>query len=123
MERRFAEEINSPRFTPFLTLYELEALVFSSPKAVAEHFGVPRLRSALQSVVDAAKSPELIDGSESTHPKERMKRLLEGYDRGYRPVLDGAVILQKIGIPTIRAACQHFAGWISRLEALGRAAQ
>jgi hypothetical protein len=65
----------------------------------------------------------LVNGDENTHPKERLKRLLEEQSRPYRPKLDGATILQTMGIPTIRAACRHFDDWMSRLETLGGTAQ
>jgi hypothetical protein len=31
-------------------------------------------------------------------------------------------LVEKIGIPAIRGACSHFAGWLDRLEALGQGA-
>jgi hypothetical protein len=119
LERRFAEEVNSPRFVPFLTLFEFEALVFALPRAVAEHFGLPRLEHVLQGIVDDATSPELIDGGENTHPKRRLVELIDFPDAAYEAKSDGPMIVQQIGIPAIRAACRHFDAWVGQLESLG----
>jgi len=48
LEKRFAVEIGNERFIPFLTLFEFEALVFSSPMEIANHFESPKLESAIQ---------------------------------------------------------------------------
>jgi hypothetical protein len=120
LERYFAAAMDNQRFIPFLTLYEFEALVFSSPKTVAEHFGAPRLEPALQGIIDSAKSPELVDGDKNTHPKKRLTRLLKDQNDSYAPASDGPAILPAIGVQAIRTACRHFDDWISRLETLGR---
>jgi hypothetical protein len=119
LEKQFAAAVGSPRFIPFLTLHEFEALVFASPKTVAEHFGLPRLGPALQSVVDDAGSPESINGGKNTHPKRRLERLLEGQKCSYEAPSDGPILLKKIGVPAIRTACGHFGAWVGLLESLG----
>jgi hypothetical protein len=119
LERRFAAAVDHARFIPFLTLYEFETLVFSSPRTVATHFELPRLEVAIQSAVDGAGSPELINGGGDTHPKERLKRLLKRHRYIYGQVLDGGAILNEIGIGGICAACQHFSAWVGQLESLG----
>ncbi len=125
LETRFAEALGNERerFIPFITLFEFEALVFSSPMAVADHFGFPRLEGTLQGIIESAKSPELIDGGENTHPKMRLMQLLKEQNDAYNWAIDGPSILHKIGIQKIRDACPHFNSWLTRLESLGTAKQ
>jgi hypothetical protein len=119
LEKQFAAAIGNPRFIPFLTLHEFETLIYSSPRVAAEHFIAPKLEDALQSTVSSVGSPEMIDGGENSHPKARLAHLLKDQGRAYRPVPDGAAILNKIGVPAIRAACGHFDAWVGQLETLG----
>jgi len=119
LEKEFSAAIGNSRFIPFLTLFEFEALVFSSPKTIADHFALPALEQAAHGIVISAKSPELIDGGENTHPKKRLMRLLLEQNDSYAPASDGPTILKTIGIPVIRSVCQHFDAWVSQLESLG----
>jgi hypothetical protein len=115
LEERFSSEIADPRFIPFFALHEFEAWLFTAPNVVAEHFGDVELAKELQKVVSRAGEPELINHGKDTHPKAR----LQGLSIGYGEASDGPALLEKIGIPTIRNACPHFASWLSRLETLG----
>ena len=49
------------------------------------------------------------------HPKARRQAMVTEY----KETSDGPALLGKIGIPTLRNACPHFATWSRRLEALG----
>lgn len=118
LEGRFSSEIADPRFIPFFALHEFEAWLFTAPNVVAEHFGNIELATELQRAVSHAGEPELINHGKDTHPKAR----LQGLSIGYGETSDGPALLEKIGIPTIRNACPHFASWLSRLEALGQIA-
>lgn len=119
LQGRFASEINRPNFIPFLALHELEAWVFSDPRVVADHFGNAPLAEKLAKVVTETGNPELINHGEKTHPKARLEQLVT---TGYKETSDGAVLLDKIGIPAIRQACPHFDHWITGLLALGNPA-
>jgi hypothetical protein len=118
LQEKFADEIGHPRFIPFLALHEFEAWLFCSPNMVAEHFGSASLATRVQKAVDEAGEPELINHGEKTHPKAR----LQGMGTGYKETSDGPTLVKKIGIPVIRGACSHFAGWLDQLEALGQGA-
>ena len=107
-----------PRFIPFLALHEFEAWVFCDPDVVAAHFDRGPFADQIRRVVALAGAPELINHGAGTHPKARLKRLVSAY----KETSDGPTILGKIGIPAIKAACPHFAGWLARLEALAGAA-
>ena len=115
LQETFAYEINHRRFIPFLALHEFEAWMFCSPDVFAEHFGQSELANKMREVVGEAGEPELINHGRETHPKARLQRL--GTD--YKETSDGPTLIHKIGIPTIRSACPHFAGWVEQLEALG----
>lgn len=115
LEESFAAEINHQRFIPFLALHEFEAWLFSAPDAVEEHFGKVKLADQLQSLVQQAGAPELINHGADTHPKARLHSLV----KDYKETSDGPTLLDKIGIVSVRKACPHFDRWLSLLEALG----
>jgi hypothetical protein len=69
----------------------------------------------LQTVVQQAGAPELINHDPDTHPKARLRDLTGDY----KETRDSPALLEKIGIETIRRACPHFGAWLTRLEALG----
>lgn len=118
LQDRFAAEIAHPRLIPFFALHEFESWLFCSPDVLAEHFGHVGFATKVRKAVEHAGEPELINHGKDTHPKAR----LHGMGTGYKETSDGPTLIQKIGIPTIRNACPHFAGWLSRLEALGQTA-
>lgn len=115
LQERFLAEINHQRFIPFLALHEFEAWLFSAPDAIEAHFGKAHLAEKLQSTVQEAGAPELINHGPTTHPKARLKTLVGAY----KETSDGPTLLEKIGIAAVRAACPHFDSWLQRLEALG----
>jgi hypothetical protein len=118
LQARFTDEIQHPRFIPFLALHELEAWLFCSPKTVADHFDEPGLSVQLEKAVREAGEPELINHGKFTHPKARLEQLKPSY----KETSDGATLLGKIGMNAIRADCAHVNDWLTRLEALGSAA-
>ncbi len=118
LQDRFATEIGHTRFIPFFALHEFEAWLFCSPDVIAEHFDHPTLATKVRKAVAEAGEPELINQGEESHPKAR----LQGLRTGYKETSDGPTLIEKIGIPAIRDACSHFAGWLDRLEALGQRA-
>ncbi|MBU1665278.1 MAG: DUF4276 family protein [Gammaproteobacteria bacterium] len=115
LEQQLAAAIeHPPRFIPFFALHEFEAWYFSAPEKVGEHFDHAELESRLAQVVRTCGGPEQINHGADTHPSARLHTLGVGF-RKTREIS----LLEKIGIPTIRNACPHFAQWLSRLEALG----
>jgi len=118
LQDRFAMEIGYARLIPFIALHEFEAWLFSAPDVVAEHFNSVALAAKVRKAVEQAGEPELINHGPDTHPKARLR----GMGASYKETSDGPILIEKIGIPAIRGACSHFAGWLDRLEALGQAA-
>lgn len=118
LQDRFAMEIGHARLIPFIALHEFEAWLFSAPDVVAEHFNSVALAAKVRKAVEQAGEPELINHGPDTHPKARLR----GMGASYKETSDGPILIEKIGIPAIRSACSHFAGWLDRLEALGQSA-
>lgn len=114
LQGRIADEIGNRRFIPFLTLHELEALVFSAPDIVANHFDKPHLSILISNVNQDCGGPELVNHGPDTHPKARLKAWVQTY----KETSDGPTLLEKIGIDEIRDACPHFSAWLGKLEAL-----
>ncbi|MCX8517891.1 MAG: DUF4276 family protein [Rhodoferax sp.] len=115
LQNCWSDAIKHPRFLPFLALHELEAWLFCAPEVVAAHFELLSLAEKIHQAVTEAGGPELINHGTTTHPKARLNALAARY----KETSDGPILLQKIGIPAIRASCPHFSTWLTRLEALG----
>jgi hypothetical protein len=58
------------------------------------------------------------EGMGNWQPKARLRK----HGPRYKETSDGPTLLAKIGIPAIRERCPHFAGWLTRLEALAESA-
>jgi hypothetical protein len=116
IETSLAEALDHPpRFIPFLAVHEFEAWYFAEPSQVEKFYSQPGIAQRMRQASETAGGPESINQGKETHPSKR----LEGYAIGFRKTA-GVAVLKEIGIPAIRAACPHFAGWLDRLEALGR---
>lgn len=116
LQEKFAAEIDSPKFIPFLALHEFEAWLFCSPDIITEHFDIKGLSAKIRKVLQQAGNPELINHGKDTHPKARLLDMVSSY----KVTSDGPTLMQKIGIETIRSQCPHFASWLTRLESLGQ---
>ena len=106
-------ELNYARFIPYVQMHEFEALLFSSPKLLADGLEL-RNESEVQRIRDQFRSPEEINDSQQTAPSKRIR----GLNAGYSKVTDGVLISQKIGLNAMRAECPHFNEWIEKLETL-----
>ena len=106
------------RFVPFVMMYEFEALLFSDCQAFADGVGMSHLAPKLFAIRNAFSTPEEINDSPDTAPSKRVEALIPGYQKP----LYGNVAASEIGLLAIRAECANFADWLSRLEALPRAA-
>lgn len=115
LEEAFRQDIDCPRFFPFLTLHEFEALLFAEPDQIVKAFpGAPKeARRLVQEVSELA--PEEINEGKETHPVARILKYLPAY----RKPLHGPLIASRIGLPAIRAKCPHFDQWVRHLEQTG----
>ena len=119
LQRMIGANADMRRFVPYVMVHEFEALLFCDCAALAEAVGVPALAADFLAVRNAFETPEHIDDSPNTAPSKRIKQLCPTY----RKRIDGPNAAQRIGIERMRDECEHFAGWLSRLEALPQGVQ
>lgn len=114
LERAFARDLDDPRFIPYLSLHEFEALVLAG----ADHFHdlIPQVDLPdLADRIARLGAPEEVDDGPETHPSARLRRLI----RGYRKTADGPRVAARAGIEVLCERCPHFSSWIERLRGLG----
>lgn len=113
VERAFADDINNPKFIPYIQLHEFEGLLFSSPQVVSDTLISPRLPilAKLQRIRDSVASPEEINLGDETHSSMRLLKLFPAYNK---PVY-GSLIALRTGLDNIRKDCPHFNDWILKL--------
>ncbi len=117
LEQALAETISHPRFIPYYSLHEFEALAFTDPAAI----NTQRQRVAAGTVIpqvtqmrdQAQGNPELVNDNETTSPSRRIMSL---WPTGqYQKTVDSVGIVQRIPLATLRAACRHFDCWLGQL--------
>ncbi len=117
LETALADNINDYRFIPYIQLHEFEALILSDPSKLIDRF--PEYDESVQELVAICKkfsSPESINNGETTAPSKRIIQLIPSY-KGAK-VSVAPLMVQKIGLPTIRSQCPHFDEWLIQLENL-----
>lgn len=119
LEQRFAEDVDDPRFIPYLQLHEYEAYLFSEPRCF-EYLdsGRPEAIRALQEIASQYETPELIDDDNTTAPSKRIANQFPDYAKAKSTF--GPQLAEAIGLSAIREQCPHFNQWLLRLEALGQ---
>lgn len=115
LEHAFLDDINHPRFIPYLALHEFETFIFVEPQVVGTLFSDPTIIQNLDDVRRQYASPEEINDGQATHPAARIKSIIPTYSKR----LHGPLFVEQIGIAAIRTACPHFNQWLTRLESLG----
>ena len=114
LERSMARNIDDRRFIPYIQLHEFEALILADPQKLDwEYLDHDAAIGALISMV-GNRNPELIDDGPTTAPSKRILKEIPEYDK----VSSGVAVVEKIGIPALRAKCRHFDEWVSGLEQL-----
>lgn len=117
LETAFGNDINDYRFIPYIQLHEFEALILSEPTRLIDSF--PEYSESIQRLLEICQqypSPELINGGETTAPSKRIMQLIPSYDG--RKVSVAPLMVQKIGLETVRSQCPHFDQWLTQLECL-----
>ena len=102
------------RFVPFVTMHEFEALLFSDCEAFAHAVAMPELADPLLRIRNQFESPEHINDGRETAPS---KRILELHPK-YAKVVEGNIAAGEVSLTRMTEECQHFAGWLRRLETL-----
>ncbi len=120
LEQAFADDLNDPRFIPYIQLHEYEAILFSDPSGFRFVYDDREAQiTDLQTIADGYASPELIDDGPQTAPS---KRIIDKFPDYAKPTV-GPEVAEWIGLDTIRSKCPHFHAWLSRLETLGPSSQ
>ena len=119
LEDALSKDISDRRFIPYIQLHEFEALLLSAPQELDSQFdsraaGITRLVT----MVSRFSSPEHINDGSNTAPSKRIIREIPEYEG--RKASAGPIVAGRIGLPTLRSKCAHFAGWLAKLENLGR---
>jgi len=112
LEQEFQKDIDHHKFLPYLSLHEIEAMVFVLPDQIANAFPDTKAIQEMQAIKEKFHSPEEIDEEEP--PSNRIKVLLPGYQKP----LHGPLAILNIGIDQIRNECPHFNEWLGKLELL-----
>lgn len=122
LETAVAQRFNAARqarLTPYVQMYEFEALLFAAPEQTLATLGGPAARlQDLQLAVAEAGSPETVNDSPQTSPSHRLKTLFPKFDKK----LHGPEIIARAGLAGIRVQCARFDAWVSRLESIGQSA-
>ncbi len=106
------------RLLPYIQLFEFEALLFADIARLADFYpNRAKQLIALRKVADSFESPEHIDDGPQTAPSKRIVAQLAEYEGGKR--VAAPIVLGRIGLARLRAACRHFGAWLSCLEKLG----
>ena len=113
LQSNLADDIHHANFIPNLLVHEFEALLFTDINAFQiwtdDDATLAPLRSVRQTTL-----PEDINDSQWTAPSKRILGAMPSYQKTFH----GPLIADDIGLDAIRAACPHFDGWLSTLEAL-----
>ncbi|MCF7810930.1 DUF4276 family protein [bacterium] len=113
IETSLSNDINNPKFIPYLQLHEFEAVLFSNPSVISAYFSLKKkLTSEINKISSQFSSPEHINLDNP--PSKRLQSLLPDYDK----VVSGTAISLEIGLERIRQECPHFNEWIEKLESL-----
>ena len=102
-------------FFAYLSLHEYEALLFSDPEKLAGVTMGAKDAERFAAVVAECGGCEEINDRPETAPSKRILKIAPGYKK----TSDGPVAAQRIGLATMRVKCQHFDGWVRRLEKFG----
>ena len=117
LEESWRKKTADNRFIPYIQLHEFEAYLFADVSKFAEwQCPIPAI-TALQNVVNEAKSPERIDDGQHTAPSKRIIARFGKYKKLKTTI--GPQMAEMIGLSAIRAKCPHLHEWIRRLERLG----
>ena len=118
LETAFAADVGDRRFIPHIQLYEFETILLCNPGCFGDVYEDSETGiAALEAVVAAATSPELVNDSETTAPSKRIINQFPQYIGPKTTV--GVELAHCVGINTTRSLCAHFDRWMKALESLG----
>jgi hypothetical protein len=106
----FGDHGSDRRFIPYISMHEFEALLFSEPKALADHLKVPQ--ADIDKILTECGEPEKIDDSPHSAPSKR----LENLSSRFKKTSTGIAIAKAIGLVKIRESCPIFNKWMTEIE-------
>lgn len=114
LETAIAQDINHPKFIPYVQLHEFEAFLLVEPDRLIAMYpngqtGINRLKRDI-----GDRRPEEINESQQTAPSKRIIKYLPDYEGQKAQV--GPLVAEDIGLTALRSNCPHFNDWITRLE-------
>ncbi|MDB9486752.1 DUF4276 family protein [Dolichospermum circinale CS-537/01] len=117
LEKSFADDIDDPRFIPYIQLHEYEAYLFSDPTCFESFYDNCSDQVAiLKTIADSYETPELINDSRETAPSKRIIAQFPDYEKAKSTY--GPLLAESIGLEIIRNKCPHCNSWLLRLELL-----
>ncbi len=112
LETKFSEDINNPKFVPYIQIHEFEALLFSNIEGFKAIINDKAKIEKLEAIIDLFPNPEEINDGIETHPSKRIEKIYPEYNK----VKDGLDIISYIGVEIILEKCKHFRKWIEKLK-------
>ncbi|WP_396150160.1 DUF4276 family protein [Flavobacterium sp.] len=116
LEKAIYEDINHPKFIPYVQLHEFESLLLVDPDKLLIMY--PESQNAISKlkVEIFNKNPEEINESYLTSPSKRIIKYLPNYEGQKAQV--GPLVAEDIGMTELRNKCYHFNEWITKLEGI-----
>lgn len=116
LEKAIFNDINHPKFIPYVQLHEFESLILVDPDRLLVMY--PQSQNAISKlkVEIFNKNPEEINESYNTAPSKRIIKYLPNYEGQKAQV--GPLVAEDIGMTELRNKCYHFNEWITKLEGL-----
>jgi Domain of unknown function (DUF4276) len=118
IERNGVKEYAERFVLPYVQMHEFEALLFTNPLAfdcLLDGWN-DATKASLVAVSEAFKNPEEINDSPETAPSKRIEAI---FKKTYTKTEHGPLIINQIGIDSIREKCPLFNEWIAQLQAWG----
>lgn len=116
LEDKFAEDMGSGTFIPYIQLHEFEALLFVDIIRLQIDYPLSSERiRVLKEETDIYGDPEMINNSPDTAPSKRIIAAL-AQDYHYNKVQSGASVTSSIGIDALLKNCRHFNEWIEHIR-------
>ncbi len=117
LEMALREDIDDPRFIPYIQLHEFEALLLSDPSEFAYLYkDYDKKIKNLESLCEDYDTPEKINHRQHLAPSKRIGKEIPEYVDAKATA--GPIIAARIGLAKIREKCPHFNEWLTRLERL-----
>jgi len=116
IELELANDINDPRFIPYIQLHEFETLLYSDLTILKmEYLQYERQINHMITNMNGI-NPETINESPITAPSKRLIKIIPEYEFDKATV--GPLLLELIGLDVMRKKCRHFNDWVTTLESL-----